>query len=318
MVSVDLTFIYQIIGYFVLLYLMNTLLYRPIVAVMKERNKRTAETEGGAKATFEEIEAGLIEYEEKLKVAASEGQLARAKTKQIAVSEEQKITDSARTDANTELDKIRTEIVKEKESAMKTLTADAKTLSKTLASKILDRAVPALLITFLFTGDALASGASGPSLIIWKSLMLTALTVAGYFVWKKFISPMLDTKIEDIKTALNAATVAKEDAENKLKEYKEKLSRLDDKVAEIKATIKEEADSEKDKIIAEAKKSAEKIKEQAKVTASQEIKKAKLELKNAASMLAVKLAEETLISEINDSDQKSLTTDYIDKIKISN
>lgn len=319
MVSVDYTFIYQIVGYFILLYLLNILLYRPIVAIMKERDKRTTETEGGAKETFEEIEAGLSDYDVKLKVAASEGQTDRANIKQTATLEEKKITDAARVEATAELDKIRIEIAKEKESAMKTLSEDAKTISKTIAEKILGRAVPAFLITFMLnTNNALASSGEGPSQLAWKSGMFIAILTGGYFIWTKIVSPLLDKKIEDIKEALNAATVAKEEAEKELKAYKEKVGSLDKKINEIKTTIKEEANAEKAKIIAEAKASAEKIKEQAKLTASQEIKKAKLELRNAASELAVELAEKKLISEIKDSDQKSLTSDYIEKIKISN
>lgn len=300
---------------------MNTLLYKPLVATMKERDKKTTETEGGAKATHEEIEAGLTDYEAKLKEAAAEGQLARAKTKQIATSEEKKLTDAARVDAASELDKIRLEISKEKDSAMETLTKDAQALSKTLAEKILSRAIPAILFLFTLTIDvstALASSEGGSSLMAWKSGMFVAILTGGYFVWTKITSPMLGKRIEDIKEALNAATLAKEKAEEELKEYKEKLAGLDKKVSEIKATIKEEADAEKTKIIEEAKKSAEKIKEQAKLTAGQEIKKAKLELKNAAAKLAVELAEEKLIKEIKDSDQTSLASDYIEKIKISN
>ncbi len=321
MVSVDLTFIYQIIGYFILLYLMNTLLYKPLVAIMKERDKKTTETEGGAKATHEEIETGLIDYEANLKEAAAQGQLERAKTKQIATLEEKKLTDAARVEAVAELDKICEEISKAKDSAMETLTKDAKSLSKTLAEKILSRAIPTILFLFTLTinaGEALASSDGGSSLMAWKSGMFVAILIGGYFIWTKIASPMLGKRIEDIKEALNAATKAKEDAEKELKEYKAKIEGLDKKVAEIKATIKEEADAEKTKIIEEAKKSAEKIKEQAKLTASQEIKKAKLELKNAAAKLAVELAEETLVKEIKDSDQVSLTKDYIEKITISN
>ena len=318
MVSVDLTFIYQIAGYFILLYLLNILLYRPIVAIMKERDKRTTETEGGAKETFEEIEAGLADYDAKLKVAASEGQTERANTKQAATLEEKKITDAARVEATAELDKIRIEIATAKESAMKTLTEDAQSLSKTLSEKILGRAVPAFLITFIFTtSDALASGGGGSSLLAWKSGMFVAILIGGYFIWTKIVSPLLDGKIDDIKEALNAATVAKEEAEKELKDYKEKIGGLDSKINEIKTTIREEAEAEKTKIIAEAKASAEKIKEQASITASQEIKIAKIELKNAAALLAVELAEKKLISEINDSDQKSLASDYIEKITIS-
>lgn len=322
----DITVIYQIVGYFVLLYLLNILLYRPIVAIMKERDKRTTETEGGAKETFEEIETGLIDYDAKLKVAASEGQADRATIKLSATAEEKKITDAARVEATEELDKIRVEITAAKDSAMKTLTKDAESLSKTLSEKILGRAVPAFLISFILnmidTSDALASSGGGnpltEPLFLWKLGMFVAILTAGYFGWTKIVSPILDKKIEDIKEALNAAAVAKEAAEKELQEYKTKVGGLDKKINEIKTTIKEEADAEKAKIIAEAKASAEKIKEQAKLTASQEIKKAKLELKNAASLLAVELAEKKLISEIKDSDQAKLASDYIEKITLNN
>ena len=316
----DHTAIIQVISYFILLFLVNKFLYRPIVEILEERKAKTTGATGEADEINKSIEEGLADYEKSLKDAAVRAQEDRAKTRQAAVKEEQSITDSARKEAVAELENMRAELEKEKASALETLKKDAEEISKTISEKILERAI-ALVLAFTvllsIPTDAHAAGGFNAVDLGWKVAVFIPLVYLLYWAWKKHGVPAIDQRTEDIKNALEAAQIAKEKAETELAKYKAKVADLDSKVKSIEDSIRSEAEAEKARIIKEAQASAEKIKEQAKLTASQEVKKAKIELKAAAAELAVELAEKTLVKEVTDADQKKQASGYIEKIKLN-
>jgi F-type H+-transporting ATPase subunit b len=119
---------------------------------------------------------------------------------------------------------------------------------------------------------------------------------------------------EKIEKALADAEAAREAAERKLAEYSEKLAKANQEIDAIQATIRNEAELEKERIIAEATAASAKIRAQAEQAASQEIGRAKAELRQEAVRLAVGLAEETLKEKINKDDQDRLVGEYLAKV----
>ena len=117
----------------------------------------------------------------------------------------------------------------------------------------------------------------------WKIINFVILAVGVYLVWTKAIAKLLAKRSSEIKNAIEEARKAKDAADRNAAEYREKLSLLDRKVAEIHNELKLEGQAEKARIIAEAAKSAEALKAQAKVAAEQEIKKARIEIREEAA-----------------------------------
>lgn len=320
MISIDITLIIQIIGFFVLLLILNTFLYRPVQKILAERDSQIGGFLKKADETGKEIADGIAAYEKKLKEAAVKGNEERARIRLEGVEKEKATLEAARAEAFRELSGIRTEIEASKKSAIAGLGAEAKTLARDIAGKVLERNVVGfLIIGLLLPTIAFASteGGHGDSGMTWKIINFVILAIGVYLVWTKAISKMLATRSAGIKSAMDEARAAKDAADRNAAEYREKLSLLDRKVAEIQEELKLEGQAEKARIIAESAKSAEALKAQAKVAAEQEIKKARLEIREEAARLAVGLAEEILKKELSPADQERLVKGYLNNLRLN-
>lgn len=322
MLEINATFIIQIISYFILLYLLNRLLFKPVMAVLEKRREQTEGTLKGAADVEKEVEEGLEAYRARLKDETAKAQEARAAIKKAAVEKEKALLESARKEAQDEISRMKAELEKGKRSALETLKEDAKKLSATIAEKVLERKLASIAIAFtlpLLPAIVFAStgGEEGNTGMYWKVFNFILLAVGMYLLWVKWLKGALEGRSKDIQNALEEAERTKAEAEAKLKEYQQKLALLDQKVAQIHTDLKVEAGEEKKKILEEAGNAAMKIKGQVKRTAEQEVKKAKLELQKEVARLAVEMAEEILAKQIKPEDQKRIAKDYVDKLSLS-
>lgn len=321
MLEINATLIVQIIAYFVLLYLLNRLLFKPVMAVIEKRREKTEGTLKGAADIEKEVEEGLEAYRERLKDETAKAQEARAAIKKAAVEKEKALLDSARKEAQDEITRMKAELEKGKGSALESLKEESKKLSTTIAEKVLERKLASIAIAFMLPllpamAFGSAGGEEGHTGMYWKVFNFILLAGGLYLIWAKWLKGALEGRSKDIQCALEEAHRTRAEAEAKLKEYQQKLALLDQKVAQIRTDLKVEAGEEKKKILEEAENAAIKIKGQAKRTAEQEVKKAKLELQKEVARLAVEMAKEILAEQIKPEDQKRLAKDYVDKLSL--
>lgn len=319
MISLDQTLLFQIIGFFVLLIILNRLLYRPVQRILKERDERVAGSLKKAAGTEKEVADGLLGYEKRLKEAAIKGHEERGRLRQEGIDREKAIIEAARAEAAAELAKIRTELDSSRQGALAGLKTEARGLAREIAGKVLDRSVAGLIAIFLLVPSFAfaAGGGDNGSGMVWKVANFIVLAIGVYLVWTKVVNKLLDKRSAEIKTAIEEAQAAKDEAERKAAEYRAKLGLLDARIAEIHNEFRAEGESERERIIAEAGKSAERLKEQAKAAAEQEIKKAKLEIREEAARAAVGLAEEILKKEFTPADQDRLVKGYLNNLRIN-
>jgi F-type H+-transporting ATPase subunit b len=133
----DITFYIQLVSFFVLLAVLNRLLFVPYAAVLEEREART---EGASQdAVLEHAEADELakkidaELSATRTAAAEEAEKIRLRTR----GEEAKIFDAAKTDASAKLDELRAQIDQGTESARSSLAADAKALAEEMTAAVL-------------------------------------------------------------------------------------------------------------------------------------------------------------------------------------
>ncbi|MFQ5735339.1 MAG: hypothetical protein ACE5GY_00570 [Thermodesulfobacteriota bacterium] len=324
MLDIDITLLYQMIGFVVLLFIMNNLLYKPLLKILKERDERIDGTLKNASRTEKEVEEGLKEYEQRLKEATVKGVEARNKIRQEALDAEKEILDAAREKAAGEMAVMKRGLEKSKRDALDELKAETKTLSRSIAEKILDRKVVVALFAFVLPLLPLLARAAeeahheaGGNTMLWKIVNFVILAVVVVIVWKKFIGKMLVKRSADIKQAMEDAKAAKEAADARAAEYATKLSMLERRMAEIHEELEAGAEAEKKKILAEAEAAAVKIMEQAKLTAEQEVKKAKAEIRAEVASLTVRMAEELLNKELKPDDQEKLVKGYLDNLRLN-
>ena len=323
MLEINLTLIYQAVAYFILLYLLNRFLYKPVLGVLDERKKRIEEPIKDAEALDIEVESGFADYEKGLKEATASAQEDRSAVRQEATETERALLDEARKKANAELASLREELQKSKADAIAELKGEAPALTKGIAEKLMGRAVSMVALCILSAMVILptvafaSEGSVDPWKDPWRVGNFVVLAAGLYFIWRKWLKGALDNRVEEIKNSIEVAEKTKAEAEAKLAEYKEKTSGLEKKVEDIRTKLRAEAEAEKKKIISEAELQAKRLSEQVKLTAAQELKKARVAIKREIAELAVEAATELIGREMKPEDQERITREYIDKLRVN-
>lgn len=153
--------------------------------------------------------------------------------------------------------------------------------------------------------------------LIWRIMNFAVLAGVLIFLLKKPVAQALTGRQQGIKEQLSDLEKQKQEAEQQLGEYKQRLSRLETEVEKIIADYIQDGEAAKAKIIEQAKASAEKLQEQAKKNIDQEFEKAKKELRAEMAGEAVAMAEELVKKNINDEDQKRIINEYLTKVVVA-
>ena len=326
MLDIDITVLYEMVGYFVLLLLLNILLYKPVIKVLRKREDLIGGTIKKASDMDKEVDEGLADYESRLKGVSLKGYEENNRLKQTALEEERKMIDAAAVDISRDLAEKRREMLGAKRTAMADLTEETSSISRVVAEKLLDRRLlGALLMVGLSLLPALAIASTGggggeeapSSGMLWKVINFSILLAGLYLAWTKSIKGMFAKRRTEIKNGLAEAKAAKDAAEKKIEEYKEKLAGMELRLKEIVEEIRREGEAEKERTIAESRVAIERLKEQANFTLAQEVKKAKLEVRREVAGLAVNMARELLAKELKAEDQERLVKGSIDKLRLN-
>lgn len=325
MIDIDITLIYQSVGFLVLIFIVSRLLTKPFLRILSERRDKIEGARTEAARIVKGVESGMDAYNDRLKEATAHGLVIRGALRVEAAKAEQEILEDAKNEANTYLTDVRGELEKEKESVLKTLKEEAKSLSSDIAGKVLNRKLLSVLLPVVFILlPAMAFGSTeggldggGFSGMLWKIGNFILLVILLYVVWKKGIKGGLEQRSDDIKNALEEARRVKESAEAKEREYKTKLSELEASLEDVEKSLKHDGEIEKEKIIRDAELLSGKIKEQARLVVGQEVRKAKVEIRKEVATLAVEMAEDLLKKEISDDDQKRLVKDYLGRVRLN-
>lgn len=139
-------------------------------------------------------------------------------------------------------------------------------------------------------------------LIIWIILAKMA--------WPSIIK-ILDAREEKIASDLKAAEDAKEQAEQNVREQKEKINAANHEAADIIAAAKREAEEERTRIIAEAQASAVGIVSRAHDSIDSERKKAMVELSGQVVDLSVEIATKIIGDALDADEQRALAEKYL-------
>lgn len=119
---------------------------------------------------------------------------------------------------------------------------------------------------------------------------------------------------EQIKSELEQATSAREEADALLARFRDRLDRLDAETEELKQAAREQAEAERKRIIELAQAEAERIRAVAKATADREAQARIREIEAEAIDRAVERAEAVLRERLADADQNRLFDDYVAQV----
>jgi F-type H+-transporting ATPase subunit b len=141
--------------------------------------------------------------------------------------------------------------------------------------------------------------------------------VAGLIAWVflKLTPPFFRKNAENINSAITKATAAKAEADRQLRDAEEKLARLEQEVAHLRATAKREAAAEAERLRASTQSDIQKVGLAAKAEIEAAERAARLELKAIAANLAVDGAESLLAKQLTPQAQVSLVTAFVKSLE---
>lgn len=136
--SIDLTFIGQIVVFLVFLGLMKKYLYGPLSDLMEQRSTKIAEGLASADAGKEAKAKAKVEIAKQLKEARSKAQEILTAAERRAAEIEEEMTAKARNDAQQIVDAAREEVEAEVNKARQTLRKEVADLAMSAAERVLD------------------------------------------------------------------------------------------------------------------------------------------------------------------------------------
>jgi F-type H+-transporting ATPase subunit b len=137
----DITFFYQMVIFLALIFLLNVLLYKPILKIIDRRKKQLDELENEIKLFNDSVDKKASEYEEKLKQAKANASELKKEIIQEGNEQAKKIVDAVRGEIPALTQQFQQKIDKEITAARKVLDDQSKKLSVDIAQKVLGRSV---------------------------------------------------------------------------------------------------------------------------------------------------------------------------------
>ena len=149
---------------------------------------------------------------------------------------------------------------------------------------------------------------------MWKTIDFVALVILLWWLAGAKIKAFFAGRRQDIKDSLENSARQKKEAEEKYKEYSDKIDKASAEIDGIFEMIKAQGVTEKHKIIEEAEKVAKKIKEDSQMRTAQELKKASDQLRSEAVILSVQMAEDIIKKNIAVQDHEAIVKEYMEKV----
>jgi F-type H+-transporting ATPase subunit b len=140
LININVTLLIQLVNFLILMYLLNRLLFQPMLRILEERRERTEGRQEQAGRVDAEAEAVLAEYEKRILEAKTEADRVRADLIRKGEAERQKLLDAAGAEAEKTLAEIRARVRGEADEARRALQGEADRLAADAAERILGRA----------------------------------------------------------------------------------------------------------------------------------------------------------------------------------
>jgi F-type H+-transporting ATPase subunit b len=121
-----------------------------------------------------------------------------------------------------------------------------------------------------------------------------------------------------IKGDIESAAQLLEEAERRNSELQRRVAELDSDLDDIRATARQRAEEERERILAEAHEAAERIQRDAVASVDQELRRAQTALREEAALLATELAAQILDQQVGDSDRERLMDEFISSVEGAN
>ena len=141
MIQINITLIVQIINFLVLLFVLNALLYKPVMAKIREREARIRSDREKAAELDGQVQEQERRHQQELAIVRQTGAQEKSVLTAETKKKETEILDKARAEATRIVEDMKASIRVEAEEVRKALTAQMTPLAQSISEKILGRPV---------------------------------------------------------------------------------------------------------------------------------------------------------------------------------
>lgn len=141
MVNVDGSLFIQIINFLFLIWILNSVMYRPVRNVLLRRKEKIAGIEKEIETFAKDAKQKKAAFSDGIKAARVKGIKEKDSLTQAAVNQEKAIVGKIGEKAQADLAKVREKIAQDAENVRKTLTGEMETFADEIVRKVLGRAV---------------------------------------------------------------------------------------------------------------------------------------------------------------------------------
>jgi F-type H+-transporting ATPase subunit b len=135
------TIFIQMITFLALVFILNILLYKPLLSIIERRKKQLDELENEIKLFNESVDKRAAEYEEKLKLAKTNASELKKEIIKEGADQAKKIIDAVRNEIPQMMQEFQQKMDKEIYTARQTLDSQSRKLSLEIAQKVMGRSV---------------------------------------------------------------------------------------------------------------------------------------------------------------------------------
>jgi F-type H+-transporting ATPase subunit b len=142
-VALDWTLVAQLVAFLILMFVLNRILFRPILDIIREREGLFQDLKQKAASFKGQLEAGEAEEAAERASALKEGEKAQAARKLEGQAEERAILEKAQAESSVRLEEAARSLEAQVAEARKGLEDEARALGLEIARKLLGREIPA-------------------------------------------------------------------------------------------------------------------------------------------------------------------------------
>jgi F-type H+-transporting ATPase subunit b len=141
MVDIDSTVFIQLVNFLILIWILNQVLYKPILRMLDRRKEILAKAQEEVKSVQETIDRRVAEYEEKIRAAKMEAMGQKGDLAKEGAQAAKVITDKAKGEISGMMGEFQAKLEKELASVRELLRNQTQRISSEIAEKVLGRSI---------------------------------------------------------------------------------------------------------------------------------------------------------------------------------
>lgn len=141
MININATLLVQLVNFLLLMYLLNRILFRPMLRVLEERRERTEGRRKKAAQLDSESQAIWDDYQKRIQAAKADADRTRTQLIRQGEAERERLLAAATAQSDKAVAQVRARLRGEAEEARRSLRAQAAQLAESVAQRILGRTV---------------------------------------------------------------------------------------------------------------------------------------------------------------------------------